>query len=62
VSTIHDWVEHHGYPPTIREIATAVGLVSSSSVAHHLTMLERLGLIKREPQGPRVHTLRPWDA
>jgi repressor LexA len=41
LAAIRDWVERHGYPPTVREIGAAVGLGSPSSVAHHLKALER---------------------
>ena len=54
MSVIRQWVSEHGYPPTVREIGAAVGLVSPSSVAHHLKNLENLGLIRREPRGPRT--------
>lgn len=54
LATVRMWVERHGYPPTVREIADAVGLASPSSVAHHLDTLERLGLIRHEPRGPRT--------
>ena len=37
---IKDTVERRGYPPSIREMGDAVGLASSSSVAHQLKMLE----------------------
>lgn len=55
---IREWVGRRGYAPTVREIAAEVGLVSPSSVAHHLTTLERLGLIKRQRRGPRTVGLR----
>ena len=35
-------VTTRGYPPSIREIGDAVGLTSTSSVAHQLRTLERL--------------------
>ena len=41
-------VEERGYPPSVREIADAVGLASTSAVHHHLIALERDGLIERE--------------
>jgi repressor LexA len=41
-------VERHGYPPTVREIGTAVNLSSSSTVHAHLKALEEQGQIKRE--------------
>ena len=40
-------VEDRGYPPSVREIADAVGLASTSAVHHHLIALERDGLIER---------------
>ena len=44
----------HGYPPTVRDIGKAVGLASSSTVHQHLSNLERVGLIKRDPSKPRA--------
>jgi repressor LexA len=40
-------LEERGYPPSVREIADAVGLASTSAVHHHLIALERDGLIER---------------
>lgn len=40
-------VEERGYPPSVREIADAVGLASTSAVHHHLIALERDGLLQR---------------
>ena len=40
-------VEERGYPPSVREIADAVGLASTSAVHHHLVALERDGLLER---------------
>jgi repressor LexA len=56
---IREWVEHNGYPPTVREIGAAVGLRSPSSVAHHLKALERRGLVRRAARGPRAVDARP---
>ncbi len=53
-----DYVDHHGYPPTVREIGEAVGLASPSTVHAHLANLERAGLIKRDPTKPRALELR----
>ena len=44
----------HGYPPTVRDIGSAIGLTSSSTVHTHLANLEKLGLIKRDPTKPRA--------
>src|ERR671936_2733758 len=49
-----EYVEGHGYPPTVREIGDAVGLASPSTVHAHLANLERAGLLKRDPTKPRA--------
>jgi repressor LexA len=49
-----DYVDRHGYPPTVREIGDAVGLASPSTVHAHLANLERAGLLKRDPMKPRA--------
>jgi repressor LexA len=49
-----DYVDTHGYPPTVREIGEAVGLASPSTVHAHLANLERSGLLKRDPTKPRA--------
>src|SRR6186997_3399892 len=53
-----DYVDAHGYPPTVREIGEAVGLASPSTVHAHLANLERAGLLKRDPTKPRAIELR----
>ncbi|MEU1394443.1 MULTISPECIES: transcriptional repressor LexA [unclassified Nonomuraea] len=47
LATIRDWVVRHGYPPSTRELAQAVGLRSSSSVSKHLRSLEEQGFLSR---------------
>jgi repressor LexA len=54
LSTIKDAIEHRGYPPSMREIGEAVGLTSTSSVAHQLRVLETKGFLKRDPNRPRA--------
>lgn len=49
-----EYVDAHGYPPTVREIGEAVGLASPSTVHAHLASLERAGLIRRDPTKPRA--------
>src|SRR2546430_9942833 len=44
----------HGYPPTVRDIGKAIGLTSSSTVHAHLSNLEKLGLMRRDPTKPRA--------
>ncbi|HLI33079.1 MAG TPA: transcriptional repressor LexA [Solirubrobacteraceae bacterium] len=55
---IRGYLQKHGYPPTVRDIGTAVGLASSSTVHTHLANLERLGLLRRDPSKPRAIELR----
>jgi len=43
-----------GYPPSVREICSAVGLKSTSTVHSHLNKLEKLGYIRRDPTKPRA--------
>jgi repressor LexA len=47
-------VEERGYPPSVREIAEAVGLASTSAVHHHLIALEREGLLERGTHSSRA--------
>jgi repressor LexA len=51
---VTEYVDGHGYPPTVREIGEAVGLASPSTVHAHLANLERAGLLKRDPTKPRA--------
>ena len=53
-SFLVEYVDLHGYPPTVREIGEAVGLASPSTVHAHLANLERAGLLKRDPTKPRA--------
>lgn len=54
-------VTSRGYPPSIREIGDAVGLTSTSSVAHQLRTLERKGYLRRDPNRPRAVNVRGAD-
>jgi repressor LexA len=54
-------VNSRGYPPSIREIGDAVGLTSTSSVAHQLRTLERKGYLRRDPNRPRAVDVRGAD-
>lgn len=61
-SFLTEYVDRHGYPPTVREIGEAVGLASPSTVHAHLANLERAGLLKRDPTKPRALELTGRDA
>jgi repressor LexA len=54
-------VTSRGYPPSIREIGDAVGLTSTSSVAHQLRTLEKKGYLRRDPNRPRAVDVRGVD-
>ena len=47
-------VAERGFPPSVREIADAVGLASTSAVHHHLMALEREGLLERGSRSSRA--------
>ncbi|MEU3704866.1 transcriptional repressor LexA [Streptomyces anulatus] len=59
VKAIRDHVERTGYPPSMREIGAAVGLSSTSSVAHQLAALEKKRAIRKDPHRPRAYSLPP---
>ena len=54
LKTISRSVADRGYPPTMREIGSTVGLNSPSSVKHQLQALERKGYLRRDPKRPRA--------
>ncbi|HWF27151.1 MAG TPA: transcriptional repressor LexA [Mycobacterium sp.] len=61
LNVIRESVNSRGYPPSIREIGDAVGLTSTSSVAHQLRTLERKGYLRRDPNRPRAVDVRGVD-
>ncbi|WP_433203486.1 transcriptional repressor LexA [Nocardia sp. CA-107356] len=61
LEVIRTSVSERGYPPSIREIGDAVGLTSTSSVAHQLRSLERKGYLRRDPNRPRAVDVRGLD-
>jgi len=54
---IREAVAERGYPPSVREIAEAVGLASTSAVHHHLTKLEKDGRLNKEATRSRALSL-----
>ncbi len=44
----------NGYAPSVREISEAVGMKSTSSVYHHLSVLEDMGKIEIKRNQPRA--------
>lgn len=51
---IKEKIKTTGYPPSVREIAEAVGLKSSSTVHAHLLQLEEKGYLKRDASKTRA--------
>ncbi len=58
---INNSMQERGYPPSVREIASEVGLTSPSTVHSHLATLQKNGYIEKDPSKPRAITVR-WDA
>jgi len=54
LDVITEAIDDHGYPPSVRELGDAVGLASSSSVAHQLRVLQDKGFVTRDPNRPRA--------
>jgi repressor LexA len=51
---IKEQIALKGYPPSVRETCTAVGLKSTSTVHSHLNKLEKQGYIRRDATKPRA--------
>jgi repressor LexA len=58
LQVIRDSVQQRGYPPSMREIGEAVGLVSTSSVSYQLSVLQRKGYLHRDVGRPRTVEVR----
>ncbi|MDO5048952.1 MAG: transcriptional repressor LexA [Actinomycetaceae bacterium] len=54
LNVLAEVIAQRGYPPSVREIADAVGLSSPSSAKHQLDALEKKGYIRRTPGLPRA--------
>lgn len=50
---IRQFIDDFGYPPTVRQIQTALGISSTSVVDYNLNILEREGHLRREPDTSR---------
>ena len=59
VQVIEESLRSRGFSPSIREIGDAVGLASTSSVSHQLSVLQAKGYLTREAGRPRTMILRP---
>ena len=54
---IIDGIERNGYPPTVREICSGVGLASPASVHRYLRMLTEEGLLSADPNKKRAYAV-----
>lgn len=54
IEYIKSQILNKGYPPSVRDICSAVNLKSTSSVHAHLESLEKNGYIRRDPTKPRT--------
>lgn len=50
---IKKWMLSHSYPPSVRDIASAVSLKSTASVQSHIEKLAKFGYIKKNPATSR---------
>ncbi|HPD00505.1 MAG TPA: transcriptional repressor LexA [Acetivibrio sp.] len=51
---LNEQIEKNGYPPSVREICSAVGFKSTSTVHGYLEKLRKEGLINKAPSKPRA--------
>ena len=58
LDVIDRYMRERGYPPSVRDIGEAVGLTSPSTVHNHLSTLQRLGYLRRDPTKPRAIEVR----
>ncbi|MBQ9005371.1 MAG: helix-turn-helix domain-containing protein, partial [Atopobiaceae bacterium] len=59
---ICSYTKERGFPPSVREIGSAVGLASPSTVHMHLKVLQEHGLIRRDSKKPRTIEVVNSDA
>ena len=56
---VTQFVQEHGYAPSVREIGAAVGLRSTASVSYHIQALQAKGLLlsprRKGPQAQHRH-------
>ena len=54
-------VREKGYPPTVREICTALQIKSTSTVHKDIASLERQGFLRKDPAKPRALMIASQD-
>lgn len=58
IDFVAEYTRERGFPPSVREICDAVGLISPASVQRHLVILEQQGFLRRDPSKPRALEVR----
>lgn len=53
LKTLHDYLEEHGYPPTLKEMASSLNIRAASTIHEHLQKLQLSGYVKRTPNTQR---------
>jgi repressor LexA len=57
IEAIDLFILKHKYSPTMRELADAVGIKSSSTIFDHLKNLQKRGVVHWDPSKPRTLTI-----
>ena len=55
-------IRQKGYPPTVREICSALGIKSTSTAHKDIDSLVKQGFIKKDPSKPRALMVVDNDA
>lgn len=58
LSFIVHYAQEHGFPPSLREITTGVGLSSVNATREHLAKLEADGVLSMRRGGHRAITVK----
>jgi repressor LexA len=61
LQVIRESAANRRFPPSLREIAEAVGLASPSSVSYHLSTLQKMGYLTRNVGQPRTAVEMPGN-
>ena len=57
LETIRAWIRERGYPPTIRELGSQLGIKSLRGVTTHLDAIAKKGFLKREAKARSISLL-----
>ena len=59
---VRDYIDSHGYGPSVREICEAVSLKSTATAHYHLRLLRQKGLLKMEDGKKRAISIERTEA